>query len=537
MLENFADVWELVADTVGERAAVVQGSTVRTWAEFDARASRLAAALAELGVGPGTTVAVVLRNCVENLETLFAAFKLRAVPFNVNFRFREKEIAQLFDDAKPRVVVFERDLSDRVLPAVERCGVAVHPVEVRRDAPGTQGGALGYETLIATHDRAPRIARSGDDEYIFYTGGTTGYPKGVVWPHASLLRLPTVDDGSTVETVEAFKAAIEPPDACSVRLIIPPLMHLAGFSMVSAALTTGGTVVFCSSTRLDPEEILRLVERHRVAGFAVVGDAMARPLLDALERAAAEGRPYDLSSLQTIMNTGGILSASVKKGLLGHGDFSIYDTLSATEAGGFAIAETGRSDEIETARFRLGPNARVLNGQGKDVVAGSGEVGTLATRGRLPKGYLNDPEKTAASWPTIDGVRYSMPGDLATVEADGTITLLGRGSEVVNTGGEKVFVEEVETVILTHPSVRDALVIGLPDERWGSRVTAVVALRAGKTLTDRDLVEHVGRELADYKRPRQVVFVDEIPRSPTGKADRPAAKRLAEGADSASGRQ
>lgn len=524
-LDNFADTWELVADAAGERSAVIQGEATRSWHEFESRAARLAGALAGLGVGPGVTVAVNLRNSIESLEALFAAFKLRAVPFNVNFRFREKELTYLFSDARPRVVIFAQELAERVMPAIERSGGAAVPVEVRR---GDGGGGAGesYEALVASHDPAARIARSGDDEHLIYTGGTTGYPKGVVWAHASLLRVPTLD-GVPVDTVEKFRRAVIASEAGAARLVIPPLMHAAGFAMASGALTSGGTVVFCTAPRLDPDEVLRLVERHRVSGFSVIGDAIARPLLEAMDAAEAAGRPYDLSSVRTIMNTGGIWSAQVKRGILRHGHFTIVDSVSATEAGGFAIAEASDPSEIETARFRLGPNARVLDEDGKDVAPGSGESGVLATTGRLPKGYLNNPEKTAATWPTIDGVRYSMPGDLATVEADGSITLLGRGSEVINTGGEKVFAEEVETAILTHPGVRDALVVGLPDERWGSRVTAVVAVCSGGKLTAREVIDHVGKELADYKRPREVVFVEEIPRSPTGKADRPAAKRLA----------
>jgi fatty-acyl-CoA synthase len=454
------------------------------------------------------------------------------VPFNVNFRYRERELGYLLQDAKPRVIIYDHAFRDRVLPAVERSGLPVHGVEVNGEGPPA-GGTLSFEALIAGHGPAPRVPRSGDDELIIYTGGTTGFPKGVVWAQASALRRPALR-GAPVSTAEEFNQAVALPDARAVRLVIAPLMHAAGILSTAGTLTAAGTVVFCTSPRLDPYEVLTLVERHRVTAFSVIGDAIARPLLDALEEAAANGRPYNLASVETVMNTGGIWSAPVKRKMLRHGRFTIVDSLSATEAGGFATAEASDPGEIETARFRLSPNTRVLNDEGKNVVPGSGEIGMLALTGQLPKGYLNDPEKSAATWPVIDGVRYAMPGDLATVEPDGTITLLGRGSEVINTGGEKVFAEEVETVILSHPAVRDAIVVGLADERWGSRVTAVVCVQAGRTLTGPELIDHVGRQLADYKRPRQVVFADEIPRSPTGKADRPAARRLAQEATAAS---
>lgn len=525
-IDNFATAWELVADTVGERVAVVHGGTERTWSELEGRAARLAEALAALGVGHGTTVAVDLRNGIEALEVLFAAFKLRAVPFVVNYRFREMELTYLLEDAKPRVIVFAHELADRVLPAVERARVGVQAIEVSGGAE-PPSGVLGFEALVEAHGPAARIARGGDDEHLIYTGGTTGAPKGVVWPHSSLI-FPPVVGGRAADTVDAFCAAIGDPAAGAARLVLPPLMHAAGFFAATRALTTGGTVVFCASPHLDPKEVLGLVERYRVTGFSVIGDAIARPLLDEMDAAAAEGRPYDVSSVESIYNTGGIWSAAVKKGFLRHGRFRIVDSLNATEAGGFAVAEASEPEEIETARFRLGANARVLDSEGRDVLAGSGAIGTLATTGRLPKGYLNHPERTAATWPTINGVRYAIPGDLATVEADGTITLLGRGSEVINTGGEKVFVEEVESAILSHPSVQDALVVGLADERWGSRVTALVVARPGSNLTEQAVVDHVGQALADYKRPRQVVFVDKIPRSPSGKADRPSAARIAE---------
>jgi acyl-CoA synthetase (AMP-forming)/AMP-acid ligase II len=529
VLDNFADLWELVSDAAGERLAIVHGEAQRNWADFDARSSRLAAALAEQGVSRGTTVAINLRNSIENLETLFAAFKLRAVPFNVNYRYRERELTYLINDAKPAVIVYDHAFGDRVLPSIELSGLSVRPIEVYGDADPTEG-TLSFEGLIAAHEPAPRIERDGDDDYIVYTGGTTGYPKGVVWAQKTSL-MPQLFAGGHLKSAADFVGFVEEQDSAQARLVIAPLMHASGFLGATNALATGGPVVFCASTSLNPDEILTLIQRYRVRNFGVIGDAIAKPILEALERAEAEGRPYDLSSVETVSNTGGIWSAPVKKGFLRYGDFKISDGLSATEGPGFAIAESTRASEIETAKFRLGPTARIINEQGKDVVPGSGEVGMLATTGRLPKGYLNDPVRTAQAWPTIDGVRYSVPGDLATIEADGTVTLLGRGSEVVNTGGEKVFVEEVETAILTHPAVRDTLVIGLADERWGSRVTAVVALREGSSATDREIIDHVGQELADYKRPRQVVFVAEIPRSPTGKADRPAAKRLAEEAE------
>lgn len=523
MLENIADAFEVAADALGDRIAIVQADVQRSWRDFDDRSARLASAFAELGVGRGTTVAIDLRNCIENVEALYAALKVRAVPFNVNFRYRERELTYLLNDAKPAVIVYDHGFADRVLPAIKQSGLEVHPIEVSEN---TTEGTFSFEQLIAKNEPAPRMTRDGDDEFVIYTGGTTGYPKGVIWAHSNSLALPMVD-GKRPSTPEEYTKVLRATPQ-QARLVIAPLMHATGLLGTFAALTSGGPLIFCASPSLNPDEVLGLIEKHRVTQFGFIGDAIARPILGAIERAEAEGHPYDLSSVKTITNTGGMWSAQVKRALLNYGRFTILDGVNATEGAGFATAQATTPDDIETAKFRLGANARILDEAGKDVVPGSGEIGMLATTGRLPKGYLNDPVRTARTFPVIDGVRYSMPGDLATVEADGTVTLLGRGSEVINTGGEKVFVEELENSILTHPAVFDAIVVGLPDERWGTRVAAVVSLRDGASATERDIIDHVGKELADYKRPRTVVFVPQIPRSPSGKADRPAVKRLAE---------
>jgi fatty-acyl-CoA synthase len=531
MIANFADLWELVADNFGDREYVIHGDQVGTWREFESRASRLAGALKEMGVTPGRKIAIDLWNCPENLETIFAAFKLRAVPFNINYRYREQELTYLLTDSEAAVVVFDASLADRVVASATAVDFPVQLIEVHGEGTGTPGTAA-FETLIETHEPATRIERDGDDEYIVYTGGTTGYPKGVVWAHQTTAQLPMLG-GVKVDDRTAFVQSLKETEPYS-QLVIAPLMHATGLLGAMRILTDGGRVVFCSSHSLDPAEILSLIETHHVRGFSVIGDAIAKPILEALDKARDEGRPYDLSSVESIGNTGGIWSAPIKKGFLRHGSFVIRDGVSATEGAGFATSEARVPEDIETARFRLGPNAKIITEDGRDIVPGSGEIGFLATTGRLPKGYLNDPEKTAKTWPTYGGVRYSVPGDMATIDADGTVTLLGRGSEVVNTGGEKVFVEEVEAAILTHPAVFDTLVIGLPDERWGNRVAAVVALRPSMQLTEREIIDHVGSQIADHKRPRQVIFLETIPRSPTGKADRKTAKELALQAQTAS---
>jgi 3-oxocholest-4-en-26-oate---CoA ligase len=522
MIENYATIWEAIADAVGDRTAIVHGSTIRTWSEFDDRASRLAGFLADAGVGHGSFVAIDMWNCPENLEAIYAAFKLRAVPFNVNFRYRESELAYLLEDAKADAVVFDHDLADRVAGAVGTLDRPVTLVETGREA--SVEGAISLDAVLASAHPAPRIPRSGYDELVIYTGGTTGRPKGVVWEHFVVSNQGGLAE-RTPPLAEHVAEAAKPGKGMS--LVIAPLMHATGLFGAMGGLTGGGGVVLCASRSLNPKEILTAIQTRRVQQFSVIGDAVAKPILEELDRAAAEGHPYDLSSVKSIGNTGVVWSAEVKQGFLAHGDFVVRDGINSTEGAGFAVMESRRGDEVVTGRFKLGPNARIVDENLVDVVPGSGQVGYLAVTGLLPKGYLNDPEKSARTWPVIDGRRYTMPGDMATVDLDGTVTLMGRSSEVVNTGGEKVFVEEVEQAITSHPAVFDVLVVGLPDERWGSRVTAVVSLAPGCHATGREIIDHVGAQLADYKRPRQVVFVDAVPRSPTGKADRMAAKQLA----------
>lgn len=542
---NIATIWEAIAGEAGDAPAVIHGDTVRTWEHFESRAARLAGALATEGVGPGDKVAICCYNSIEFLETVFAAFKLRAAPVNVNYRYREAELTYLLEDSGARAVIFHASLGARMVPVARSLGRPVAAIAV------TDGSDAGppsdrYEELIERTAPAPPLVRSGDDELIVYTGGTTGRPKGVIWSHDALLGMqrgqlvallgtgsgqPAASDiplPEAVADVAKMAGALARGPRPSATLAASPLIHGTGLFTSLGTLGVGGRVVLCTSRTLDPDEVCRLIGQHRVTTLSMVGDVFAKPILAALDQAAAEGRPYDLSSLERISSVGVTWSAETKQGLLRHGAFTLVDGVAATEGGGFASTQTRQGDGVVTSRFRLGPSARVLDEHDRDVVPGSGQVGVLVATGPMPKGYLNDPEKTARTWRVIDGVRYVVPGDMAQVEADGTLVLLGRGSEVVNTGGEKVFVEEVEQAIATHPGVADVLVVGVPDDRFGERVAAVVATVAGAEPSEREIMDHVGAQLADHKRPRQVVFVDEVVRSPSGKANRSWARETVE---------
>jgi fatty-acyl-CoA synthase len=532
--ESFATVLETVADLRAGRLAVSHGERTRTWAELDERAARLAGHLAAQGIGPESRVAIALYNGIEYLETVYAALKLRAVPLNVNYRYRHDELVALFEDAGAAAVVFDGSLAERMAaarPALSRPGSLL---QVGGDR---HADAVDYEQALTAADPAPRVER-GDDHWLMYTGGTTGRPKGVLVRHSWLFRVACANSYLLLgepfpETREELRSALErlglDRDAM-VCLPAPPLMHATGMYTSLGALVAGGRVVYLPSRSYDPDELAATVQRERVDTVSVVGDVFARPLADALDRAAAEGRPYDLSSLRRMISVGVTWSAEVKQRLLRHADMVCRDLVAASEGGPFAVMETRRGDETTTGRFRLVPGARVLDERGEDVVPGSGQTGMLAAPADEHIRYQGDDAATARTFRHFGGRRWVVPGDMASVETDGTVVFHGRGSRVINTGGEKVHAEEVEQVLLGHPAVRDAMVVGVPDERWGSRIVAVVALRPGAELTAEQARAYVGERLADHKRPRELVLVAELRRSPSGKADLGWAQRVAAGA-------
>jgi acyl-CoA synthetase (AMP-forming)/AMP-acid ligase II len=524
---NFGTVFESVADAIPEHTALVQDGRRRTWREFDERASRLAAAFRALGVGPGSKVAFYLYNSNEYLETLFATFKLRAVPANVNYRYTEEELAYLLENSDAEVVVFHGSLGKQV-DAVRDPKLKVRAAVQVDDGSPLVDGALRYEDLIEAHAPMERIERSGDDLLFLYTGGTTGMPKAVMWRHEDLFAalapaataffgLPIPEDTTGVEAVVR---TVHESGLVPVHLPASPLMHGTGQFSTLQVLFLGGTIVTLESRHFDPHELWQVVQRERVTQIAIVGDAFAKPMLRALDEAEARGEPYDLSSLLLVISSGVMWSESVKRELIARHPVIAYDSLGSSEGVGFANAITTADSKGETAKFSVGPDTKVFTDDGREVKPGSGEVGNLAVGGHIPVGYYKDPEKTAATFRVVDGKRYSIPGDYATVEADGTITLLGRGSVSINSGGEKIFPEEVEEAVKQHPAVADAVVVGVPDERFGEAVTAVVALAPGRTTDEGEIAGAVERSgLARFKRPKHVVVVDAVPRGPNGKAD------------------
>jgi 3-oxocholest-4-en-26-oate---CoA ligase len=533
--ENFATILETVADVRADRTVVTHGERSRTWRELEERASRLAGFLAGRGIGAEARVAIALYNGIEYLESVFAVLKLRAIPVNVNYRYRPEEMLHLFNDARAEAVIFDASLGARVAQA-SAAAPAVRTLVQVGDVPPPRAGVSGYDRVIDDAVALPATHR-GVDHWLMYTGGTTGKPKGVLVSHAWLypvasangLRILGEPVPDSLAGLRAQTLRLSERGDAMVCLPAPPLMHATGMYTTLGALLASGRVVYLTGRSYDPDELARTVGEQRVDTVSIVGDVFALPLADALDRAAQAGRPYDLSSLRRMLSVGVTWSAEVKRRLLRHGDFVCRDLIAASEGGPFAVSEARRGDDVVTSRFTLMPGARVIDDAGRDVVPGSGQVGMLAAPADDEIGYLGDDAKTAQTFRTFGGRRWVVTGDLASLEADGSITFRGRGSRIINTGGEKVFAEEVEQVIIEHPGVRDALVVGLPDQRFGQRVAAVVAPSGDAELTEDAVAVHVGERLAGYKKPRTVLFVPAIRRSPSGKADLAWAQAVAAG--------
>lgn len=535
MDENLATLWEHVAATVPDRVAVRQGGRALTYRDFERRSAQLASALLAAGVGEGTKVACFLYNSPELLETLWGALKVRAIPVNVNYRYQADEVRHLLTDADAEVLVFHSSLAGRLRGVLEQLPDLRLVVRVR-DEPGSEPGPAvnEFEDLLGLHEPLPPTPRSGQDQLFTYTGGTTGLPKGVVWTHSALF------DATSFSAYDA--AGRTPPDTLEeavtivrelieagtlvVSLPVVPLMHTTGLFVSIGTLLVGGTVVFTEGRSLDPPAIWKVVADAGVAQLVIAGDAVARPLVEELRRADADGRPYDLRTLVRIISAGVAWTDEVKRFLLERGHLQLVEILAASEGGPFAFAVSSAVDDLPS-RFRPVAGTRVFRDDGGLVTPGSDEIGTLAFAGAMPLGYYKDPEKTASVYRWIEGTRYVMPGDYVRVRADGSIEMLGRGAAVINTGGEKVYPAEVEGVLLAQLSVADCAVVGVPDARWGEVVTALVVPREPGAVSVEALMDAVGAHLAGYKKPRHVVLVDSLRRGPNSKLDLAWARDLA----------
>jgi acyl-CoA synthetase (AMP-forming)/AMP-acid ligase II len=539
---NIADLFEHTVDSVADREVLVVGDQRRTYGQLEERANRLGHHLATHGIGPGDHIGVYGSNSAEWVEAALAAYKVRAVPVNVNFRYVEEELRYLFDNADLKAVVFDRELAPRIAAVRDALPLLRHLIHVDDGSAADVDdvldglGSVAFEDAMASGSPDRDFPdRSADDHYVLYTGGTTGMPKGVVWRHEDVFfalgggidaytNEPVADEWALARKATTVEAPLR-------SLNLPPLMHGAAQWGFLRFAFEGNLIVFLR--RFDPHEVWRTVERERINNVSITGDAMARPMIEALDELGGPGA-LDLSSLFVLASTAAIFSPTVKDRYLdAFPNLLIVDAIGSSETGANGMRMVGKGDTqnkgggptVQAAR-----DAVVLDEELNELPPGSGRQGRLARRGNVPIAYYKDEAKSAATFVTgPSGARYALAGDMAILEADGTITLLGRGSQCINSGGEKIFPEEVEAALKAHPAVFDAIVVGVPDDRWGQRVAAVVQPRAGETPSLEELDAHCRGHVAGYKVPREVHLVPEVVRSPSGKPDYPWAGKVARG--------
>jgi 3-oxocholest-4-en-26-oate---CoA ligase len=518
MAHNIADLFEHAVDLFPDRVAVACADDDITFAELDERANRLAHHLAANGVGPGSHVGLCCRNSIDAIVTMLAVYKLRAVIINVNYRYTAAEIRYVLDNADVVALAHDRQYAGRIDEALPDLPQLKHVVVIEdgSDLPFT-----GVSITDAVRDAAPGRdfgERSDDDLYILYTGGTTGQPKGVMWRHEDVWR--ALGGGISFITGEPMKDEWEQARSGEitggmVRLCIAPLIHGNAQWGALMALFGGDTVVLVP--KFDAHEIWKAIERRRVNVVVLIGDAMARPIIEAFHEGG-----YDASTVYAISSSAALFSQPVKDQYLAAlTNVVLTDSIGSSESGfnGISMINKDSAPTKSGPRVKLNVHSIVIDEDNRPVEAGSGVVGRLARTGNIPLGYYKDPVKTASIFVEVEGARYTVPGDMATVEADGSVTLLGRGNTCVNTGGEKVFPEEVETALKAHPDVFDVLVVGMPDETLGQRVAAIVQPRPGATPSYQDLVDHARTQIAGYKLPKSMWLVDAVQRMPTGKPD------------------
>lgn len=514
---NFADLWETVAAAIPDAPAIIHGTRQISWSEFDRRANSVARDLARRGLGSGDRLAVLLPNSIDHALLFFASFKIGLTPVNLNYRYGPTELQPLVEDAGCRLLVYESRFAEAV-------GGLVNQLPGLAAADVASVGASESDSPLST------ASRSGEDRLFMYTGGTTGRPKAVVWTHNDLfiamgaggqpvLGLPPF---AAIEDVAA-RAAAGP--SFGATLIVPPLMHGAGQFNMFIALANGGPIAFLPGQRFDASILLDEIERLRARTIVLAGSAFVVPLVEELHRTA--GR-RDIASVRLWRTSAAMVSAASKQALLGFTpEAAIFDSMGASEAVGVGSAVTRPGDDCPTGRFILGPNAEVLHGDGRPCEPG--EEGLLAVRRHIPTGYFGDPERSRKAFPTLGAERWAVPGDWALRNADRSFTLRGRGSQCINSGGEKIFVEEVEEALKAHPGVSDALVLGVPDKRFGEIVAAVVQGPVGGSPDLLlELQTHARGLMASYKIPRRAVAAESLPRLANGKPDYRTARTLIE---------
>ncbi len=531
---DFASVWEMVSDLVPENDALICGEDIVTWKEYDDRASKIASALSEAGLGANSKAGLYLNNSNEYLIAQYAIFKVGGIPINVNYRYVEEELIYLLENSDAEAVFYHACYSSRIKEIAGSLPNIKAWIEVSDGTESKFDQSLKYEDLLNQHSPMKRIHRDPETIYMLYTGGTTGMPKGVMYKQGEFLvylfrtlKAMGYDVPEDLSDLESRIEASKSGNAFIRSLVGCPLMHGTGMWLGAfLPLLLGGTAITTSNLGFDPDQLWAQVQNKKATNIVIVGDAFAKPMLDALNRGVSDGSAYDISSVQVIISSGVMWSAEVKQGLLEHHDMKLMDTMGSTE-GGMGASVTTRDNPPATAKFALNPGVIVLADDGEILSPGSEKIGLIGTSGLVPVGYYKDEKKSAKTFREVDGVRYSFPGDYAKLEADGTITLLGRGSNCINSAGEKIYPEEVEEALKKDASVFDCLVVGMPDEKFGQKIVAVVSTVDNQQINEAELIENTRKSIAGYKLPKIILFTDEVQRAPNGKANYKWAKTFA----------
>jgi len=531
---DFASVWEMISDIVPDNDALICGDEVVTWKEYDEKSSKIATALSAAGLQANSKAGLYLNNSNEYLIAQNAIFKIGGIPINVNYRYVAEELIYLLDNSDSEAVFYHACYSDRIKEIASSLPNIKVWIEVSDGTESHFPDALKYEELLDSSSPMERIHRDPETIYMLYTGGTTGMPKGVMYKQGEFLvflfrtlkamgyDVPE-DINNLEEQIHNFKK-----DNTFIRSLIGcPLMHGTGMWLGAfLPLLLGGTAITSRNLGFDADQMWTQVEDTQTSNIVIVGDAFAKPMLDALNNANNQGKPYDLSSVKVIISSGVMWSEEVKNGLLEHHDMQLMDTMGSTE-GGMGSSVSTRDNPPKTAKFALNPGVVVIADDGEVLKPGTDKIGLIGTSGLVPVGYYKDEKKSAETFREVDGIRYSFPGDYAKLEEDGTITLLGRGSNCINSAGEKIYPEEVEEAIKRNNEVFDCLVVGVDDPKFGQKVVAVVSLEDSKEIDEDNLVNATRQFIAGYKLPKKVIFVDEVQRAPNGKANYKWAKNVA----------
>ena len=534
---NFATLWEKTADLIPNETAIICGDEQKTWGEYENVSAKLATALIDAGLSTYSKAGLYLHNSNEYLEAQFSIFKIGGTPINVNYRYKSEELLYLLDNSDCEALFYQACYGDQINKIKDSLPKIKAWIEVADGSDSVVENCVHYSSLIEQCSEMERWNRPDDIVYMLYTGGTTGMPKGVMYNQAEFiqgmfktLRAMGYELPEDLDTIDEYILDLNNKKALPVSLVGCPLMHGTGMWLgCFVPHNLGGAVATIPGLGFDPDKIWQECSRINVTNIVIVGDAFARPMLDALEVAAAKNQPYDLASLNQITSSGVMWSSEVKAGLLEHHDMTLMDTMGSTE-GGMGASVSTRESKPETAQFRLNPGMIVLKDDGDLVEPGSEDTGLLGISGdvaMIPIGYYKDEKKSAETFREYKGTRYSFPGDYAKIEADGSIILLGRGSNCINSAGEKIYPEEVEEALKKDSLVFDCLVVGLPDERFGQKIVAVVSTLENQAVEEAVLINNARERLAGYKLPKTIVFSDVVERAPNGKANYKWAKSFA----------